>query len=173
MNVSHYTPKSAFDNQKPPSQVDVSYAQSSTAANGYTKSSETNVYAETFNQELQNENEIIKKLLKILKNNYEIPSALLDDQKKLILKTSMLKEFIASFCSLPVSSILVESYNNSDSGCCGISKNIIEEIEDIKIRVVNGDVVKYRSLKVCYNEIYNRVTEEFNISLKKVINIGN
>ena len=73
MNVSHYTPKSAdmnvytpksaFDNQKPPSQVDVSYAQSSTAANGYTKSSdmnvyskssETNVYAETFNQELQN-----------------------------------------------------------------------------------------------------------------------
>ena len=55
-----------------------------------------------------------------------------------------------------------------NSGCCGMS-NPIEDIEDI---IIKSTTCGYKSLKIYYNEMYNRITTDFRLSLKKVINVG-
>ena len=116
--------------------------------------------------DLNIECDVYKKLMRILKNNYKIPAELLDEQRKLILKESMLKEFIAMLASIPTENVIIDTHE-SDSGCCGISMKMIGDIEDIKIKVSERC---YKSLKIFYNEIYNRIIEEFGISLKKINN---
>ena len=67
--------------------------------------------------------------------------------------------------SIPTENVIIDTHEG-DTGCCGIPKSI-GDIEDIKIKVSERC---YKSLKIFYNEIYNRIIEEFGISLKKINN---
>ena len=118
--------------------------------------------------ELQTENTILKKLFKIMKMSYKIPEKILDTHKKIILSKRLLKEFIALLLKVQEIDVIIYSRTLSEPTCCGL-QTIIEDIDEIKIKCSNT----YKSLEICYNEIYNRIPEEFGISLEKVINIGN
>ena len=121
---------------------------------------------EPVHNELQTENTILKKLFKIMKMSYKIPEHILDIHKKLILSKRLLKEFIALLIKVNETDVIIYSRALSEPTCCGFQV-IIEEIDEIKIKC--GNI--YKSLEICYNEIYNRIPEEFGISLEKVINI--
>ena len=110
---------------------------------------------------------LYKEILMILKNSYKIPASLLDDKKNLIVKISMLKKIIAMLLNVPPNNVFIDSIS-SDSGCCGVT-DPIEDIEDI---IIKSSACDFKSLKIFYNEMYNRITTDFKISLKKVINIG-
>ena len=128
--------------------------------------------------ECQNENLILKKLFKLLKLSYKIPDSLLDDQKKLILNKKLLKEFISQLLNVAEENIRIITSSASEAGCCGMS-SMIETIDDIKIKIPSPDgrpqsfAHSYRSFEIFYNEMYNKIIEEFNISLNKVIHVGN
>jgi hypothetical protein len=116
---------------------------------------------------LQSQNSIYKELVGILKRSYQIPSEMLDDNKNLILPTTSLRRFIAQILEMNPDDIVIHSSALDEIGCCGCTRSLVHFITGIKIRI---DGV-YRSLDICYNEVYNRITEDFNISLTKVYNI--
>jgi hypothetical protein len=116
---------------------------------------------------LQSHNNIYKELVGILKRSYQIPTEMLDDNKNLILPTSFLRKFIAQILEMNAEDVVIHSSPLEDIGCCGCTGSIVHFITGIKIK---HDGV-YRSLDICYNETYNRITEDFNISLTKVYNV--
>jgi len=117
-----------------------------------------------------NEINIFKTLLRIMKQSYKIPDKLLDDQKKIILSKQLVREIISQLLNIPEHDITIYSSASSEEGCCGFS-TLIEEVEDIKIKVQSGSTCCYRSFEIFYNEMYNKIPEEYNISLNKVINV--
>jgi hypothetical protein len=117
---------------------------------------------------LKSQNNIYKELVGILKRSYQIPSEMLDDNKNLILPTSFLRKFIAQILEMSSDDVVIHSSALDDISCCGCSRSLVHFITGIKIRVDNV----YRSLDICYHEVYNRITEDFNISLTKVYNVG-
>jgi hypothetical protein len=125
------------------------------------------IYSNPEIEMLQSQNNIYKELVGILKRSYQIPTEMLDDNKNLILPTSFLRKFIAQILKMNSDDVIINSTPLDDISCCGCSVSLVYYITGIKIRV---DGV-YRSLDICYNEVYNRITEDFNISLTKVYNV--
>jgi hypothetical protein len=122
----------------------------------------TREYVELF--ELRNENNMYKQLMSLLKSSYKIPDKLLDERKKIIIPKTVLRRFIASMLHISSDKVFIVSI--IEAGCLCSDK--IEYITEIKIKV--GERC-YRSLEIFYNEIYNRIVEEFSISLSKVIGV--
>jgi hypothetical protein len=119
-----------------------------------------NINTELF--ELRCDNTIYKRLLNILKFSYKIPDKLLDEGRRLIISKTELRKFIASLLNTQADKVFITS--KVEPGCVCLSD--IESIADIKIKISER---AYRSLEIFYNEIYNKITEEFNISLSKMI----
>ena len=113
---------------------------------------------------------IFKTLIRIMKQSYKIPDKLLDDQKKIILSKQLIREIISQLLHIPEHDIINNSSALSEEGCCGFS-SLIEDIDDIKIKIQSGSTCCYRSFEIFYNEMYNKIPEEYNISLNKVINV--
>jgi hypothetical protein len=114
---------------------------------------------------LRNELSMYQQLLSLVKSCYKIPSERLDERKKLIIPRSLLRRFVAHLLNTHSDNVYITLI--ADVGCTLCSNNV-HTIEDIKIKV--GERT-FRSLKIFYNEIYNRISEEFCISLSKAISI--
>ena len=111
---------------------------------------------------LENELKLSKKLLFEYKRSFSIPDHLLDIHKRLILPSQTLRFFIATLCKTTVDNILIDS--EPETFCCGYP-TMINSITDIKIKCDDG---KYRSMKICMNEIYNQLLTDYEISLDNV-----
>jgi len=116
---------------------------------------------------LERDNEILNSIIKMFKQTYSIPSFLIDEQKNLIVKSQKLKQIIAILCNTTQENVIINTKNNEEIGCCGVS-NPVTAIEDIKIK--NGN--RYQSFHIYFNEMYNMISEEYNISLLKVVDGG-
>ena len=64
-----------------------------------------------------NEINIIKTLLRIMKQRYKIPDKLLGDQKKIILSKQMIREIISQLLNIPEHDITIYSSASSEEGC--------------------------------------------------------
>jgi len=113
---------------------------------------------------LELENKIYKRMLDVYRKSFLVPKEFLDEAGKLILPITKLKEFIADILSIEIGCVNVNY--NVEVSCCGVS--VINDITDVKIRYGDG---LYRSLKIFHNEIYNKITEDYNISLCKVLTV--
>ena len=105
---------------------------------------------------------LTKRLLSEYKKSYSVPDHLLDMHKRLILPSTTLRYFIATLCKNTTDNIIID--NEPEIYCCNLP-TMISFITDIKIKCDDG---KYRSMKICMNEIYNQLTEEYGISLDRV-----
>ena len=117
---------------------------------------QTTPYVNLPNLEL--ENKIYKRMLEVYKRSFKVPREFLDEAGKLILSITRLKEFIADILTIETDNVNVNY--NVEVACCGVSN--INEITDVKIKYGDG---LYRSLKIFHNEIYNKIIEDYNISL--------
>ena len=114
---------------------------------------------------LERDNEILNSIIKMFKQTYSIPSFLIDEQKNLIVKSQKLKQIIAILCNTTQENVIINTKNNLNINCCDCCRLLnTVTIEDIYIK--NGD--QYKSFHIYYNEEYNRILEEFGISLLKV-----
>ena len=89
------------------------------------------------------------------------------EEYECILRMNKLRELIAYLCNTTPQNVIINTKNNEEIGCCGVS-NPVTAIEDIKIK--NGN--RYQSFHIYFNEMYNMISEEYNISLLKVVDGG-
>jgi hypothetical protein len=123
---------------------------------------QTSIQEQNEMAELKSENMLYKQLLSLMKSSYTIPNKLLDEQKKIIIPKGMLRRFIAHLLQVSADKVLIST--NVETNC--LCKSKIEDIDDIKIKYAE----KYsRSFELFDNEMYNRISDEFNISLRRVI----
>jgi Leucine-rich repeat (LRR) protein len=115
-------------------------------------------------------NKILKQLLemyrKLLPRN-----GMKDEHGNKIVTINLLRQFVGTLCCVDPKDVFV--YSTNEPGCCG--KNPIAIINDVKIRCTLNvpesicTQQSFRSLEIFYNEIHNKITEEYRISLKKVL----
>lgn len=92
-------------------------------------------------------------------NNPKLIANLIDQSGKVIVDAENLVRIVALVCQAHPESINIE-YEVKESGCCG-KFNPIKNIEAIKVAGLD--------FKLTYNEKYNMLTDQYSISLRKVL----
>lgn len=114
---------------------------------------------------------IYQKLMNVYKNalldDPQLTLNLIDQSGKIILNGSDLTELLAVMCNVDNSHVKINYYIDEEPGCCGTIKKIspIKEIDSIQI-CKSGS---WLDLIINFNGIYNKINDEFKISLKRVL----
>ena len=103
---------------------------------------------------------IAKTYGQILKdNNPKLVANLIDQSGRVIVDAESLVRIVALVCQVVPESVNI-SYEVKETGCCG-KLNPIKTIEAIKVGGLD--------FKLTYNEKYNMLTDEYSVSLRKVL----
>ena len=103
---------------------------------------------------------IAKTYGQILKdNNPKLVANLIDQSGRVIVDAESLIRIVALVCQVVPESVNI-SYEVKETGCCG-KLNPIKTIEAIKVGGLD--------FKLTYNEKYNMLTDEYSVSLRKVL----
>ena len=103
---------------------------------------------------------IAKTYGQILKdNNPKLVANLIDQSGRVIVDAESLVRIVALVCQVVPESVNI-SYEVKETGCCG-KFNPIKNIEAIKVAGLD--------FKLTYNEKYNMLTDEYSVSLRKVL----
>ena len=89
---------------------------------------------------------------------------LIDQSGKIILKSLDLVDIIAHCCGVDKTCVRITYYENEDVNCCcsmASKINPIKEIQSIQIFKNNQNL----DLMINFNGVYNRINDEFKISL--------
>ena len=92
-------------------------------------------------------------------NNPKLVANLIDQSGRVIIDAESLIKIVALVCQVQPESINIE-YELSGGGCCA-KINPIKRIEAIKVAGLD--------FKLTYNEKYNMLTDEYSVSLRKVL----
>ena len=116
--------------------------------------------------------EVYKKLMNVYKNalldDPQLTLNLIDQSGKIILKSLDLVDIIAHCCGVDKTCVRITYYDDEDVNCCCsmVSKiNPIKEIQSIPIFKNNQNL----DLMINFNGVYNRINDEFKISLNRVM----
>ena len=116
--------------------------------------------------------EVYKKLMNVYKNalldDPRLTLNLIDQSGKIILKSLDLVDIIAHCCGVDKTCVRITYYDDEDVNCCCsiVSKiNPIKEIQSIQIFKNNQNL----DLMINFNGVYNRINDEFKISLNRVM----
>ena len=116
--------------------------------------------------------EVYKKLMNVYKNalldDPQLTLNLIDQSGKIILKSLDLVDIIAHCCGVDKTCVRITYYDDEDVNCCCsiVSKiNPIKEIQSIQIFKNNQNL----DLMINFNGVYNRINDEFKISLNRVM----
>ncbi|EAX74220.1 hypothetical protein TVAG_521830 [Trichomonas vaginalis G3] len=109
--------------------------------------------------------ELMKIYRDIIINNYDSIINLIDQSGLIILPYESLIHIIAILCDVQDSDVKIQFFIDDDVSCCGtVAKiNPIKDISTIKISK-NGTTTE---LHLTYNDIYNKIVDEYKISLEK------
>ena len=92
-------------------------------------------------------------------NNPKLVANLIDQSGRVLIVAESLIKIVALVCQVQPESINIE-YELSGGGCCA-KINPIKRIEAIKVAGLD--------FKLTYNEKYNMLTDEYSVSLRKVL----
>ena len=92
-------------------------------------------------------------------NNPKLVANLIDQSGRVIVDAESLVRIVALVCQVVPESVNI-SYEVKETGCCG-KLNPIKTIEAIKVGGLD--------FKLTYNEKYNMHTDEYSVSLRKVL----
>ena len=116
--------------------------------------------------------EVYKKLMNVYKNalldDPQLTLNLIDQSGKIILRSLDLVDIIAHCCGVDKTCVRITYYDDEDVNCCCsiVSKiNPIKEIQSIQIFKNNQNL----DLMINFNGVYNRINDEFKISLNRVL----
>ncbi|EAX66040.1 hypothetical protein TVAG_578140 [Trichomonas vaginalis G3] len=109
--------------------------------------------------------ELMKIYRDIIINNYDSIINLIDQSGLIILPYESLIHIIAILCDVQDSDVKIQFFIDDEVSCCGtVAKiNPIKDISTIKISK-NGTTTE---LHLTYNNIYNKIVDEYKISLEK------
>ncbi|EAX90283.1 hypothetical protein TVAG_272150 [Trichomonas vaginalis G3] len=109
--------------------------------------------------------ELMKIYRDIIINNYDSIINLIDQSGLIILPYESLIHIIAILCDVQDSDVKIQFFIDDEVSCCGtVAKiNPIKDISTIKI-TKNGTTTE---LHLTYNDIYNKIVDEYKISLEK------
>ena len=93
-------------------------------------------------------------------NNPKLLANIVDNSGKIIIDATSLCQIIALMCGVDATSVHIEYVVKDEVGCMA-KVNPIKLIENIKIN--------YLDFKLAYNNMFNILTDQYHISLKKVI----
>ena len=93
-------------------------------------------------------------------NNPKLIANVIDNSGKIIIEATSLCQIIALMCGVDPTAVHIKYITNEDVGCLA-KTNPIKQIDDIKIN--------YLDFKLAYNNMFNILTDQYHISLKKVI----
>ena len=93
-------------------------------------------------------------------NNPKLLANIVDNGGKIIIDATSLCQIIALMCGVDATSVHIEYVVKDEVGCMA-KVNPIKLIENIKIN--------YLDFKLAYNNMFNILTDQYHISLKKVI----
>ncbi|KAI5529760.1 hypothetical protein TVAGG3_0327980, partial [Trichomonas vaginalis G3] len=108
--------------------------------------------------------ELMKIYRDIITDNYDSIINLIDQSGLIILPYESLIHIIAILCDVQDSDVKIRFFIDDEVSCCGtVAKiNPIKDISTIKIS--NGTTTE---LHLTYNDIYNKIVDEYKISLEK------
>ncbi|KAI5524759.1 hypothetical protein TVAGG3_0256220 [Trichomonas vaginalis G3] len=109
--------------------------------------------------------ELMKIYRDIITDNYDSIINLIDQSGLIILPYESLIHIIAILCDVQDSDVKIQFFIDDEVSCCGtVAKiNPIKDISTIKISK-NGTTTE---LHLTYNNIYNKIVDEYKISLEK------
>ena len=93
-------------------------------------------------------------------NNPKLLANIVDNSGKIIIDATSLCQIIALMCGVDATAVHIEYVMKDEVGCMA-KVNPIKAIENIKIN--------YLDFKLAYNNMFNILTDQYHISLKKVI----
>ena len=93
-------------------------------------------------------------------NNPKLLANIVDNSGKIIIDATSLCQIIALMCGVDPTAVHIEYVLKDEVGCMA-KANPIKLIENIKIN--------YLDFKLAYNNMFNILTDQYHISLKKVI----
>ena len=93
-------------------------------------------------------------------NNPKLLANIVDNSGKIIIDATSLCQIIALMCGVEATAVHIEYVVKDEVGCMA-KANPIKLIENIKIN--------YLDFKLAYNNMFNILTDQYHISLKKVI----
>jgi len=109
--------------------------------------------------------ELMKIYRDIIIDNYESVINLIDDSGLIILPYEDLIHIIAVLCEVPDQDVKIQYFIDDDISCCTVVAKLspIKEINTIKV-TKNGVT---NDLNLSYNDIYNKIVDEYKISLDR------
>ena len=109
--------------------------------------------------------ELMKIYRDIIIDNYESVINLIDDSGLIILPYEDLIHIIAVLCEVPDQDVKIQYFIDDDVSCCTVVSKLspIKEINTIKV-TKNGVT---NDLNLSYNDIYNKIVDEYKISLDR------
>ena len=109
--------------------------------------------------------ELMKIYRDIIIDNYESVINLIDDSGLIILPYEDLIHIIAVLCEVPDQDVKIQYFIDDDISCCTVVSKLspIKEINTIKV-AKNGVT---NDLNLSYNDIYNKIVDEYKISLDR------
>ena len=109
--------------------------------------------------------ELMKIYRDIIIDNYESVINLIDDSGLIILPYEDLIHIIAVLCEVPDQDVKIQYFIDDDISCCTVVSKLspIKEINTIKV-TKNGVT---NDLNLSYNDIYNKIVDEYKISLDR------
>lgn len=103
----------------------------------------------------------------IIINDPECVANIIDKSGLVVLSASNLIRLIAMVCDVDEQNVKIEIESNEEVGCCGIVMTILPLKPIRKIKVMkNGDV--YNDFQLSYNDLYNKIIDEYRVSLENV-----
>ena len=103
----------------------------------------------------------------IIINDPECVANIIDKSGLVVLSASNLIRLIAMVCDVDEQNVKIEIEANDEVGCCGIIMTILPLKPIRKIKVMkNSDV--YNDFQLSYNDLYNKIIDEYRVSLENV-----
>ena len=115
--------------------------------------------------------EILQFLLKVFQeviiNDPASAVNIIDQSGLVVLSTTNLITLIAKVCAVEMSSVKIEFEEDGDTGCCGFCSkaNPLKRILAIKVK---KDTAPFNDFQSTYNTLYNKIIEDYKVSLESV-----
>ena len=103
----------------------------------------------------------------IILNDSECIANIIDKSGLVILSAQNLIRLIAMVCDIKDTDVKLEIEEKTEPGCCGVVKHVLPVKTVCKIRVMkDGDI--YKDFQLAYNDLYNKIIDQYKISLENI-----
>ena len=110
---------------------------------------------------------LMKTFQSIIISDPECVTNIIDQSGLVVLSSKNLIKLISMVCEVKEENVKIEIEDNNETGCCGLFMTILPLKQVRKIKVLK-DGQTFNDFQLSYNSLYNKIIDEYKVSLENV-----